>query len=295
MARFGTVLTAMVTPFDADGALDVDTAVLLAKRLVDEGNEGLILAGTTGESPTITKEEQLELFGAVRDAVNVPLLAGAGSNDTASAISMTKSATDIGCDAILSVTPYYNRPSQEGLYRHFRACAEATHLPVMLYDIAARTGREIAPETMLRLANDVPNIVAVKDASGDPATTATTIAHAPDGFEVYSGDDSLTLPLLAVGAVGVVGVATHWCAPEMVEMIAMFNKGDVVGARALNQRMLESFAFETGPIAPNPVPAKAMMRTLGVPVGECRPPMGPTPVGLEDRARQVMANLQAQH
>jgi 4-hydroxy-tetrahydrodipicolinate synthase len=293
MARFGTVLTAMITPFDDAGALDVDVAARLARWLVAQGNQGLVVAGTTGESPTITHEEQARLFRVVREAVPVPVLAGVGSNSTRESLELVEAATAAGVDGLLVVTPYYNRPSQAGLLHHFRTIAQASDLPVMLYDIPIRTGRKIETATLLELAHSVPTIVALKDAAGDPAETARFIAEAPDDFDVYSGDDSMTLPLLAVGAVGVVGVCTHWCAAEMAEMIAAHQKGDVERARQLNAMMLDSYTFETSPAAVNPVPAKAMLRTLDWPVGECRPPMGPTPDGLEDRARQVMAGLES--
>lgn len=291
MARFGAVLTAMVTPFDAEGRLDLDAAQALARWLVEGGNQGLVLAGTTGESPTLTHAEEAELFTAVREAVPVPLLAGTGSNSTREAVAATEAASGLGVDGLLQVAPYYNRPSQAGLRAHFAAVASATDLPIMLYDIPVRTGRKIETQTILSLARDHPNIVALKDAAGDPGETARLIADAPSGFEVYSGDDKLTLPLLAVGAVGVVGVATHWCAAEMVEMIEAFGKGDVERARALNARMLPSFDFESSPEAPNPVPSKAMLGALGLAVGTCRPPMGPAPAGLEERARAVHAEL----
>ena len=291
MARFGRVLTAMITPFDSDGALDLDGAAKLASWLVEQGNEGLVIAGTTGESPTLTHEEQIELVRTVCEAVSVPVIAGAGSNDTRAAIELTEQTTAAGASAILSVTPYYNRPSQAGLMAHFRAIAAATHLPVMLYDIPVRTGRKIDTATLLELAHDVSNIVAVKDAAGSPAETATLIASAPAGFEVYSGDDALTLPLLAVGAVGVVGVATHWAAAEMGEMIDAFLAGDVRRARELNALLIPSWQYESGDRNPNPIPAKAMMKVLGRPGGDCRPPMGPEPDDLQNRARAVLAGL----
>ena len=291
MARFGSVLTAMVTPFDEAGELDLDVAARLARWLVEQGNQGLVVAGTTGESPTITHDEQARLFQAVREAVPVPVVAGVGSNSTRESLELLGAAEAAGVDGVLVVTPYYNRPSQAGLLRHFRAIAEATELPVMLYDIPVRTGRKIDTTTLVELAQTVPNIVALKDAAGSLPDTARVIAGTPDSFEVYSGDDSLTLPLLSVGAVGVVGVATHWAAAEMAELIAAFQKGDVDRARRLNEVLLDSYDYETGLVAPNPVPAKAMLRTLGWAVGECRPPMGPTPAGLEDRAREVMAQL----
>ncbi|MFM8862730.1 MAG: dihydrodipicolinate synthase family protein [Acidimicrobiia bacterium] len=166
-------------------------------------------------------------------------------------------------------------------------------VPVVIYDIPVRTGRKIGSELLLRLAREVPNIVGLKDAAGDPGATARIIAEAPEGFEVFSGDDALTLPLLAVGAVGVIGVATHWCAPQMVEMVRAVARGDLAEARRLNARMAESFEFETGDAAPNPVPTKAMLRSLGRPAGPCRPPMGFGPDDLEQRARDVYARLHA--
>lgn len=291
MGRFGTVITAMVTPFDEQGRLDAEAAATLARWLVDHGSDGLVLAGTTGESPVLTDDEDVELWTAVREAVSVPLIAGSGTNDTRHAVELTERATATGVDAVLVVTPYYNRPSQAGLEAHFRAVAAATDLPMLIYDIPVRTGRKVDSEVLIRLAHEVDNIVGLKDAAGSPAETARVVAETPDDFEVYSGDDGLTLPLLAVGAVGVIGVATHWAGPEHAQMIAAFQKGDVERAREINARLLESYAFETSLEAPNPVPAKAMMRVLGLPVGQCRPPMGPAPDGLEDRARQVLANL----
>ena len=291
MARFGRVLTAMVTPFTPDGALDLDGAATLARALVEQGNEGLVVAGTTGESPTLTHDEQIDLVAAVVDAVEVPVIAGAGSNDTAAAVELTARATAAGASGILAVTPYYNRPSQVGLHHHFRAMAEATDLPVVLYDIPVRTGRKIETATILELAAEVPNVVACKDAAGSVAATAQLLSEARDGFEVYSGDDVLTLPLLAVGAVGVIGVATHWCAPEMVALFDAHQRGDNDEALRLHRLLLPSFAFETGDLAPNPVPAKALLKVLGLPGGDCRPPMGPEPEGLADAARLVLSGL----
>ena len=289
--RFGAVLTAMVTPFDDQGRLDLDAAVRLARWLVDNGNDGLVVAGTTGEAPVLTDEEKLDLWRAVAGAVTVPVIAGAGTNDTRHSIELTRRAQETGAAGILAVTPYYSRPPQAGLAHHFRAVAGATRLPVMIYDIPVRTGRKVAHETLLGLAREVDNIVAVKDAASDVAGSARLLAEAPSGFELYSGEDGLNLPLLAVGASGVVSVAAHWSGALHAEMLASFAKGDVDGARAANARLLESFAFETSEAAPNPIPAKAMLRVLGHRVGECRPPMGPAPAGLEDRARAVLANL----
>lgn len=290
MARFGRVLTAMITPFDDDGRLDLDTAAQLAAWLVANGSDGLVLAGSTGEASVLPDEEDVELVMAVRDAVDVPILVGGATNDTAHSIELTERLSALGVDGILAVCPYYNRPSQAGIEAHYRAVAAATDLPVMIYDIPVRSGRKIATPTILSLA-EVPNIVALKDAAGSPAATAKVIADAPEGFEVYSGDDAMTLPLLAVGAVGVVGVATHWLGPVMAQMVDAFTSGDVDRARELNAAMQSSFAFETSDEAPNPVPAKAMMRALGFSVGQCRLPMGDAPAGLDDTARDLAASL----
>jgi len=288
---FGRVITAMVTPFDERGDLDLDAAVELAHWLVENGSDGLVLAGTTGESPTLTESEELVLFRSVREAVSVPVIAGTGSNSTATAVEQTRRASETGVDGILSVTPYYNRPSQAGLEAHFRAVAAATDLPVVLYDIPVRTGRKIETETILRLAREVPNIRGLKDAAGDPAETAKVVAGAPPGFEVYSGDDGCTLPLLAVGAVGVISVASHWVGRQMGEMIAAFERGEVDTARRINAQLLESYEFEASPDAPNPVPTKTLLGVLGLKVGSCRPPMGPAPDGLAERARKVLEGL----
>jgi 4-hydroxy-tetrahydrodipicolinate synthase len=293
MSRFGSVLTAMVTPFTPDGALDLDGAARLARWLQDHGNDGLVIAGTTGEAPVLTDDERLSLFAAVIEAVTIPVVAGTGTNDTAHSVHMTAEATKLGAAAILAVTPYYNRPSQDGIEAHFRAVAAATDRPVILYDIPVRSGRKIATPRILKLAHEVPNVLGLKDAAGNPGETAAVIAAAPEGFEVYSGDDSQTLPLLAAGAVGVIGVATHWSGIDHGEMIAHFNKGDHATARLINARLIESFAFETGDDAPNPLPTKAMMRVLGLHVGQARLPMGPAPDWLEPRAREVHARLEA--
>jgi 4-hydroxy-tetrahydrodipicolinate synthase len=292
MGRFGRVLTAMVTPFDDNGDLDLDVARRLARHLQDEGNDGLVVAGTTGEAPVLTDDERLSLFSAVIEAVSIPVIAGSGTNDTAHSVHLTREAEALGAAGILAVCPYYNRPSQAGIAAHITAMAEATSLPVMVYDIPVRTGRKITTATLLSLFRSVPNVVALKDAAGSPGETAVLIDAAPDGVEVYSGDDGLTLPLLAVGAVGVVGVATHWTAPDHQQMFDLWEQGDVVGARLVNSRLLPSFAFETGDDAPNPLPTKAMLRHLGIPVGQARLPMGPAPEFVERRAPEVWADLQ---
>ena len=292
MAIFGQVLTAMITPFDASGALDLNEAVRLAKWLQDNGNDGLVISGTTGESSTLTDAEKLALWEAVINAVTIPVIAGSGSNDTAHSVHMTKEVTKMGAAGILAVGPYYNRPPQSGLAGHITAMANATTLPVVVYDIPVRTGRKISTQTLAKLANTVPNIKALKDAAGAPAETANLMAQVPKDFELYSGDDGLTLAFLAYGGSGVIGVATHWSASEHQSMITAFKKGDVALARQYNDILLESYAFETGDDNPNPIPSKVMMKHLGFNVGDCRLPMGPPPAGLAERAAVVHANLQ---
>ncbi|MFM7262883.1 MAG: 4-hydroxy-tetrahydrodipicolinate synthase, partial [Acidimicrobiales bacterium] len=292
MALFGQVLTAMITPFDRNGALNVDEAVRLARWLQDNGNDGLVVSGTTGESSTLTDNEKLALWEAVIGAVTVPVIAGSGSNDTAHSVHLTREVTKLGAAGILAVGPYYNRPSQAGMVAHITAMAQATHLPVVVYDIPVRTGRKISTASLAKLANEVPNVRALKDAAGAPAETANLMAQVPRGFELYSGDDGLTLAFLAYGGTGVIGVATHWSAPEHQRMIDAFKAGDVAAARRWNDVLLESYAFETGDDNPNPIPSKVMMNHLGFDVGECRLPMGPPPAGLAERAALVHANLE---
>jgi 4-hydroxy-tetrahydrodipicolinate synthase len=289
--RFGRVITAMITPFNSDGSLDVQGACDLAQWLAEQGNNALVLAGTTGESPTITQDEQIQLVEAVAQAVDIPVIAGAGSNDTRSAITNTQRCEQAGAKGILSVTPYYNRPSQAGLYEHYLRISDSTELPIMLYDIPIRTGRKLESETMLRLAEETENIVAVKDAAGDIEATAELIAQAPDGFEVYSGEDALTLKLLAVGAVGTVSVASHWTTPETVSLMESFFSGDLDKAKQINQQLIPSYDFESGDLNPNPIPTKAMMKVLGLPGGDCRLPMGPEPEGLQEKARDILEGL----
>lgn len=290
-ARFGRVLTAMVTPFHADGGLDVDGAVELARWLVAHGTDGLVLAGTTGEAPTLSDDEKVELWSAVRAAVDVPLLAGTGTYDTRHTCELSERAAATGVDGLLVVTPYYNRPSQAGLEAHFRAVAAATDLPMVIYDIPGRTGRKVDTAVLVRLANEVPTVAGMKDAAGNPGETAKVIAAAPPSFDVYSGDDPMTLPLLAVGAVGVIGTATHWCGEVMAELIASFEKGDHARARELNASLFESYAYESREIAQFALAVKVALRVLGLPGGPCRPPLGPEPEGLEGEARALLERL----
>ncbi len=291
MPRFGSVLTAMITPFDVHGGLDLDGAVTVARHLAGSGSDGLVVAGTTGEGPVLTDEERIELFRAVIGAVDVPVIASTGTNDTAHSVMLTREAEASGADGVLVVTPYYNRPSPAGLSAHFRAVAEATDLPVVLYDIPMRSGRRIGSALVVELAREVPNIVAVKDATGDVAAAASVVAESPAGFEVFSGDDSLTLPFLSVGGVGVISVASHWAGGLFAELVDSYRSGDVARAIIVNQQLAESYRFESTEEYPNPVPAKAACRSLGLPAGQCRLPNAPAPEALDDQARAVIAKL----
>ena len=293
IGRFGAVGCAMVTPFDEEGRLDIDAAVALARWLTAHGNDFLVLAGTTGESPVLSDAEKRDLWQTVAESVTVPIVAGTSTYDTHHSVELTKQAKQSGAAGILAVTPYYSRPPQSGLEAHFRAIHEAADgLPVMLYDIPVRTGRKVSNDVIVKLARD-EIIMGVKDATANPAASAALIQEAPDGFELYSGNDGDTLPLLAVGAVGVISVESHWAGELVSEMIAAFLKGDVDHAREVNTRLIPSHAFQSSDLTPNPIPAKAALRVLGHDVGECRPPMGPAPEGLEEDARRLLETLNA--
>jgi 4-hydroxy-tetrahydrodipicolinate synthase len=289
--HWGAVLTAMVTPFDAQGRLDLDAARRLARWLAEHGNDGLVLAATTGEASTLSDEERRDLIRAVSEAVTIPVIAGTGSNDTRHSIELTRQARALGAAGVIVVAPYYNRPPQAGIEAHFRAVAAATDLPVMVYDVPVRTGRRVGQEVLLRLFREVPNIVAFKDATGDPPAAAALVAQAGEHFDLYSGDDAYTLPLLSVGAVGLVGTSTHWTGPQFQDMFAAFHRGDVNHAREINARLVDSFAFINSETSVFPMSIKAMLRTLGQEAGECRLPLPPTPPDVGQRAREVWSRL----
>jgi 4-hydroxy-tetrahydrodipicolinate synthase len=290
MAVFGHVVTAMVTPFDASGKLDEAKAAALAKRLIDAGNDGLVVAGTTGESPTISDEEKIRLFRVVKQAIGDrgKMIAGTGTYDTAHSIHLSKEAQRAGADGLLLVNPYYNRPSQDGLYAHFRAIAESTPLPVMLYNIPGRTGVNCTPETLARLAQ-VPNIVAVKEAAGSLDQVSEIRVRTPDEFTIYSGDDSLTLPKLAVGGIGVVSVAGNLIAGEIQQMIRAFFAGRVADALRIHRRLWPLFKVLF--ITTNPVPVKAAMRLSGFDCGRVRLPLVDATPKEEEQIKAVLASL----
>lgn len=273
MPIFGRVLTAMATPFTSDRDLDLDGAQRLASHLVEHGSDGLVVAGTTGESPTLGHDETLDLFSAVVEAVGgrTPVVAGVGKNDTAATVRLAEEAAARGVHGLLVVTPYYNKPSQRGLEHHFTLVAQAVDLPVLLYNIPGRTAREIQPETLLRLAESVENIKGVKDAVGDLTKTSWLAARKPDDFDILSGDDASTLPLLAVGGVGVVAVSSHLVGPDMAAMVEVFPT-DPGKAREIHLRLLPLMtALMT--LDPSPGPLKAALRQMGLPGGPVRPPL----------------------
>ncbi|MCL5677209.1 MAG: 4-hydroxy-tetrahydrodipicolinate synthase [Firmicutes bacterium] len=271
--NWGRLITAMATPFKADGSVDYDLAKALARHLVETGSDGLVVAGTTGESPTLSHGEKLRLFEAVAAEVSdrVPVIAGTGSNSTAASVELSKEVEEVGVSGLLLVVPYYNRPSQDGLYRHFRTVAEATSLPILLYNIPSRTGTNMLASTTLRLAADVENIVAVKESAGDLGAVAEICRKAPENFLVYNGDDAMTLPHLAVGGYGVVSVVAHVVGPDMQAMIQAYLAGDVAKAAALHQKLMP--VFKGLFITTNPTPLKAALAMVGFPVGGPRLPL----------------------
>ena len=269
---FGRVLTAMVTPFDKQGDVDYDTMTRLIEHLLNNGTEGLIITGTTGESPTLNDEEKISIYKHVVKIVNerIPVIAGTGTYNTLHSIELTKEAEHAGVDGIMLVTPYYNKPNQHGLYEHFATIAKAIKLPIMLYDIPSRSGINLETETIVELSH-IPNIVSLKDASGNLSHTATVIHSTSDEFTVYSGDDEMTLPILSIGGHGVVSVASHIIGREISEMIEAFITGDVEVAAQMHRSLLPVM---TGLfLAPSPVPVKTALNIKGVHVGGVRQPL----------------------
>lgn len=282
---FGQVLTAMVTPFTPDGAVDLDRAAELADRLVGDGNDGLVISGTTGEAPTTHRDEKADLLRAVVDAVGgrATVVAGVGSNDTVHATLMAQDAAKAGASGLLVVTPYYNKPPQAGVIAHTMAVAESTDLPVMLYDVPGRTGLALTQATVLALAAH-PQVVAIKDAKLDLESTSWVLSQSDLAY--YSGHDPWTLPLLALGAVGVIGTSTHVVAGRTKQMIEAFASGDVAGARALHEGMLPIYSgiFRS----PGTILVKAALALLGFPVGPVRLPLVEA---TEDEVAQLRTDL----
>lgn len=272
MAEFGKVMTAMVTPFEPDLKVDYDRAGELAELLVKTGSDSIVVAGTTGESPTLSFEEKLDLFRVVVDAVgdNAKVVAGTGGNSTESSIELTRAAEEIGVHGIMLVVPYYNKPPQEGLITHFKAIAGSTGLPIILYNIPGRTGINMTPGTIETLSR-VPNIVGVKEASGNLEQVTDIRSRTPSSFKIYSGDDSLTLPIMAVGGEGIISVASHVAGKQIKQMIGAFQDGNVKTAAELNCRLFP--LFKALFVTTNPIPVKSALRLTGFDVGGVRPPL----------------------
>jgi len=274
MSALGRLFTAMITPFDADGAVDVDEAVRVARFLVDRGNDGVVVSGTSGESAALETDEKLALFGAIKAALpNATVIAGTTGNNTRHSVEITKEAEATGVDAILAVVPYYNRPPQDGLLRHFGAIAEATTLPIVLYNVPSRTGSNMLPSTVHELARRHANIVAVKESTGSVEQFAALVRdRVRDDFTVWSGDDFFFLPALALGAYGLVSVAGHLCSRELRAMAEAFDGGDVATSGRIHRELQPLFSalFSIS----SPIPVKWAMSQYGFGNGACRSPLG---------------------
>ncbi len=287
---FGRIITAMITPFKEDGEINYDKAAELADFLSENGSDAIVLGGTTGESPTLSDDEKLNLFSRIKKTIGgkIKIIAGTGSNSTEHSIFLTKEAEKCGVDGIMLVVPYYNKPSQEGLYRHFAAIAESTELPVMLYNIPGRSAVNMTAETTLRLAQ-IPNIRAVKEASGNLEQIAAICSGAPEGFAVYSGDDSMTLPIMSIGGSGVVSVASHIAGREIKQMVLEFQSGNYREALRIHHRLLPLFKVLF--ITSNPSPVKGALKLLGNDAGPLRLPLVELTADEQATVRKVLQNL----
>lgn len=271
---FGRLITAMATPFKEDYSLDTKRACELAEKLASEGSDGILIAGTTGESPTLSEKEKIELFREIKKVIGnkASVIAGTGNYNTQESIELTKAAEEVGVDGILLVAPYYNKPPQDGLYSHFKAIADATKLPVILYNIPSRTGVNILPGTIIRLAKDVKNIIGVKEASQSTDQVVEILRGIDrDDFVIYSGDDSFTMPILSVGGYGVISVASHVVGKEIKEMMESFVSGDVNKAIQINKKLFP--LFKALFVTTNPIPLKEAMRLIGFDIGPPRLPL----------------------
>jgi len=285
--NFGKVLTAMVTPFDQFGEIDYPATTNLINHLIANGSDGLVVAGTTGESATLTVEEKRDLLHFVVEQVagRATVIAGTGTNGTKASIELTQIAEYAGVDGIMLVNPYYNKPSQEGLYQHFKAVAEATTLPVMLYNIPGRSAVNMLPETIIRLS-EVDNIVSVKEASGDLDAMTQIIHETPEDFSLYSGDDGLLLPVLAIGGAGVVSVSAHILGHDMQEVISLFENGSYQEAARLNGHIRPIIRAMFA--QPSPSPVKAALNMQGISVGDVRLPMLPLTEEEKQTLKQIL-------
>lgn len=298
MVNFGNVMTAMVTPFKPDLSVDYEMTARLANYLADNGSDALVVHGTTGESPTLTHEEEYGLYRVVKKAVErlpagrqgrIKVIAGTGSNSTATTIKSSKEAEKIGVDGLMVVVPYYNKPSQEGMYQHFKAVAQNTKLPIIIYNIPGRCVVNMLPETVARIAKDCPNVIGLKDAAASVEQTKKTAELVPSGFTIWSGDDSMALPMMKVGAVGVISVASHIAGKEIAAMVAAYHAGDIKKAEALHDRLLPLFNVLF--ITANPTPVKAALAMIGLPVGIPRLPLIEATPAEKEQIRKVLKDL----
>lgn len=291
MFNLGRVLTAMVTPFKSDMSVDWKRAEELADHLVKNGSEGLVIHGTTGESPTLTHEEEYELYRVVKKAVGgkCKIIAGTGSNSTGTTIKSSKEAEKIGVDGLMVVVPYYNKPSQEGMYQHYKAVAAATALPIIIYNIPGRTGINMTPETTARIAADCKNIIGLKDAAGSLDQTSAAKQLCPKDFTIWSGDDSLTLPMLSVGAVGIISVASHIVGKEIAQMVNAYHSGDVKKATEIHLRLMPIFKVLF--ITSNPSPVKYALELIGQPAGRPRLPLVEPSDKEKEQIKKVLKDL----
>ncbi|MFP7169180.1 4-hydroxy-tetrahydrodipicolinate synthase [Terribacillus halophilus] len=285
--KFGKIITAMVTPFDNDGKIDFDATARLLDYLIENGTDAVVVAGTTGESPTLSHEEKLQLFRHMVKTAGgrIPIIAGTGSNNTKDSIELTKEAEEIGVDAALIVAPYYNKPNQRGLYAHFEAVANSTKLPIMLYNIPGRSVVKIEAETVIELSK-IKNIVSVKDSTGDLSAMTKVIANTPDDFSLYSGDDDLTLPVAAIGGDGIVSVSSHVVGNEMQAMLQAYEAGDIGEAARIHQQILPVMQgmFQ----APSPTPVKEALNQKGVTVGGVRLPLVELPEAEKENISKLL-------
>ncbi len=292
MPYFGKVMTAMVTPFDENGEIDLKQTKALAKKLVKEGSDSILVTGTTGESPTLSHEEDLLLYATVLDEVGskVKVIAGTGSNSTETTIKYTKMAEKIGVHGAMIVVPYYNKPSQDGMFAHYTKVAENTELPLIIYNIPGRTGVNMLPETVARIVKANPQYISIKEASGNIDQMEAVIDQVKQkGFTLYSGDDGLTLDALKIGAVGVISVASHLVGNDIQAMIAAFEKSDMKTAEAINEKLKELFSVLF--ITSNPSPVKAALNLVGLKVGGTRLPLVPVNTEQEHKIKVVLKKL----
>lgn len=289
MTEWGRLITAMITPFNENLEVDYEKSIKLAKRLENEGNTALVITGTTGEAPTLTSEEKFKLYKTIKENVEIPIIAGVGTNSTLATIENAKDAKKAGVDGLLVVVPYYNKPDQDSLYTHFKEVAEAIDLPIMLYNVPGRTGCNLMPETVSKLSK-IENIVALKEANSDLVQLSETMKRVPCDFKVYSGDDVMLLPAMSVGGYGIVSVCSHIVGREMGEMIQSFVSGDVELAREIHLKLLGIFRKLF--MITNPIPLKAALNIIGENVGGVRLPLTEAREYVLDEVRRELENLE---